>query len=40
MLLGLIDSLISDPELAALPEAYYDQEKYENKEKVIAKFHQ
>ena len=34
MLLSIINSITSDPELAVLPQDYYDQEKYEIRTKV------
>jgi hypothetical protein len=34
MLLGILNAIISDPELAILPEAYHDQNKFELKSKV------
>lgn len=34
MLLGVMNAIISDPELAILPEAYHDQDKFELKAKV------
>ena len=36
MLSSIVISLISEPELATLPEAYYEQEKIENRLKVIS----